>query len=457
MNQVDVIVLGVGVAGEAVGGQLAEAGLEVLGIEAELVGGECPYWGCIPSKMMLRAAHMLVEARRIDGIAGHADVTPDWAPVAARIRAEATDNWDDTVAVDRFVGKGGRFVRGRARIVSPTQVEVDGTVYEARRGLVISCGTTASIPPIPGLADTPFWTNREAISTETLPASLVVIGGGAIGAELGQAFARFGVDVTIIEAAPHVLPPEDPEVAQLLADALAEDGVRVIAGAGVTGVSHDGSEFSVAVDGHEPVTGERLLIATGRRPNLDAASWAALGLDGRPGFLPVGDDLRVVDGVWAAGDIAGKGAFTHVATYHAAIVVRQILGQDGPLADHTALPRVTFTDPEIGSVGLSETQARAQGLDVIAGSAPVEATSRGWLHKAGNAGIIKLIVDPATDTLVGAASAGPSGGEILGALTVAVHGRVPVTTLESMIYAYPTFHRGIQDAIHDLRRRQASS
>lgn len=190
---------------------------------------------------------------------------------------------------------------------------------------------------------------------------------------------------------------------------------------------------------------------------MAADDWASLGLTGRAGFLPVDDRLRVSDGVWAVGDITGKGAFTRVATYQDDIVVRDILGREGPPADYRALPRVTFTDPEVGAVGLTEKLARAQGLDVAIGSAQIPSTSRGWIHKAGNSGLIKLIVDAPTDTVVGAVSAGPAGGEVLGALCVAVHARVPVSQLESMIYAYPAFHRGIQDAIRDLRSNQAST
>lgn len=448
----EAVVLGMGVGGESVAGQLADAGIHVIGIEAELVGGECPYWGCIPSKMMLRAANLLAEARRIPGMAGASIVTPDWAPVAERIRREATDTWDDTVAVDRFTGKGGRFYRGRARILSPHGVRLeDGTVIEATRGLVIATGTAASIPPIPGLEDTPYWTNREAIATETVPESLIVIGGGAIGCELGQAFARFGSAVTIVEAADHVLPPEDPEVARLLAEALTEEGIRLMEGAAVTGIEHNGDGFTVHLESGGPQVAEKVLVATGRRPRMASDDWEALGLTGRPGYLPVDERLRVADGVWAVGDITGKGAFTHVATYQADIVARDILGTPGPAADYAALPRVTFTDPEIGSVGLSETQARAEGRTVTVGSALIPHTSRGWIHKAGNSGVIKIIVDPATDTIIGAASAGPTGGEVLGALSIAVHAQVPVSQLESMIYAYPTFHRGLQDAIRDLR------
>src|SRR5919106_6481765 len=186
-QQVDVVVIGMGVGGEAVAGQLAEAGLAVVGIENKLVGGECPYWGCVPTKMMIRAANLIAETRRVDGMAGHAEVTPDWEPVAARIRDEATDNWNDQVAVDRFEGKGGRFVRGRGRLTGVGTVEVDGATYEARRGIVLATGTAPVIPRIDGLAGTPYWTNREAVEAKTLPASMLVLGGGAVGLELAQA------------------------------------------------------------------------------------------------------------------------------------------------------------------------------------------------------------------------------------------------------------------------------
>lgn len=450
----DVVVVGMGVGGEAVAGQLADAGLDVVGIEAELVGGECPYWACIPSKMMLRAAHLLADAHRIPGMAGDIDgVTPDWALVAERIRTEATDDWDDTVAVDRFTDKGGRFLRGRARILGLRRVELPGTgVIEARRGIVLATGTTPSAPPVPGLADTPYWTNREAVSTEHLPASLIILGGGVVGCELGQAYARFGVEVTIVEAADRLISQEEPEASRLMAEALEADGVRLLLGARASKVSHADASFSLEVEGREtPVTGERLLVATGRRPAVDEQTWRALGLDGDPGPLPVDDRLRVADGVWAVGDVTGRGAFTHVATYHADIAVRDILGHNGPAADHHAVPRVAFTDPEIGAVGLTEAQARDQGIRVGTGSADVPSTARGWLHKAGNAGVIKVVADLDRDILVGALAAGPAGGEVLGALAVAVHARVPLDTLDSMIYAYPTFHRGIQDALRDLR------
>ena len=230
-DSVDVIVIGMGVAGEAVAGSLASEGLSVIGVESQLVGGECPYWGCIPSKMMIRAAHTLAETRRVEGLAGTATATPSWAPVAQRIREEATDDWNDKVAVDRFVEQGGHFVRGRARIVGPGRVDVDGRVIEARRGVVLATGTVPSVPPVPGLDQTPFWTNREAVATTTLPESLIVLGGGAIGLELAQVFARFGVAVTVVEVADRLLAAEEPEASSVVHDALVEDGLSVHVGA----------------------------------------------------------------------------------------------------------------------------------------------------------------------------------------------------------------------------------
>ncbi|WP_434614625.1 dihydrolipoyl dehydrogenase family protein [Arthrobacter sp. A5] len=420
-----------------------------MGIEGRLVGGECPYYGCIPSKMMIRAGNSLAEGRRIRGLAGDADVRPDWAPVAERIRSEATDNWDDTVAVDRFTGKGGRFVRGRGKITGPRTVTAGGQEFTARRAIVINTGTEPMIPPIPGLADVPYWTNREAIAASEVPESLIVIGGGAIGAELAQAFARFGTRVSVLEAAPGLLPPEEPEAGKLLGDVLRGEGVDVHVGARIQSVHHSAGTFRVDVGG-STLTASRLLVATGRTTNLDALAVAALGLDPVAGFLDPDVHMRIADGVYAIGDITGKGAFTHVSMYQAAIAVGHILGQDPGPAEYHAVPRVTFTDPEIGSVGMTEAQARGKGLNVRVGLTDLATSARGWLHKSGNQGFIKLVEDADRGVLVGATSAGPAGGEVLSSLTLAVHARIPVSTLRRMIYAYPTFHRAIDDALDGL-------
>src|SRR5580700_10429076 len=215
-HEFDVVVIGMGPGAEYVAEELAKAGVPVAAVEERLVGGECPYWGCVPSKMMIRAANLLAEGRRIPGMAGACVISPNWAPVAKRIRDEATDNWDDMVAADRFTDLGGTLLRGHARITAPGEVTVGGDVLRARRGIVIGTGTAPAIPPIDGLAGTPCWTNREAVETEDVPRSLLILGGGAIGAELGQVFARFGSSVTIIEAMPRLLPLEEPEAGELL-------------------------------------------------------------------------------------------------------------------------------------------------------------------------------------------------------------------------------------------------
>ncbi len=471
-DQADVVVLGMGPGGEDVAGRLAEAGLSVVGIEARLLGGECPYWGCVPSKMMIRAADLLAEGTRIPGMSGTSSVAPDWRPVARRIRDEATDNWDDKVAVDRFTGKGGRFIRGRARLTGTAEVAVQTAgqrrAIRARSAIVIATGTQPSIPPIDGLAGTPYWTNREAIETEEVPGSLIVLGGGGTGVELAQVFARFGARVTVVEAADRLLPMDEPQASAMLADVFGHDGIAVMTGASVAGVSHDGQRFHLTLSGGERLSADRLIVATGRKTGLAALGVDVIGLDPGARAIEVDDRMRVIQrdgtgsrrgsglvdegpGLWAVGDVTGKGAFTHVSLYQAGIAVRDILGLGGPAADYHALPRVTFTDPEIGMVGITEAQAASQGMAVRTGFTRVPSTTRGWIHKAGNDGFIKLVEDTGRGVLVGATSAGPWGGEVLGALAVAVHGQIATERLAQMIFAYPTFHRGIEDALRDLR------
>jgi pyruvate/2-oxoglutarate dehydrogenase complex dihydrolipoamide dehydrogenase (E3) component len=454
-SQADVVVVGLGPGGEDAAGRLAESGLEVVGVDGGLVGGECPYWGCVPSKMMIRAANLLAEARRLPGMAGSATVAPDWAPVAKRIRDEATDNWDDRVAVERLERRGARFVRGWARLSGPRQVEVNGEILEARRAVLLDTGAAPWAPPIPGLAEVAYWTNRDAVETERLPESLVVLGGGAIGAELGQVFARFDVDVSVVEVAPRLLPPEEPEAGALLASVFAEEGIAVHTGAAITSVGHDRGGVTLELEDAAPVSGERLLVATGRRPDLVALGVASVGLDEQARALPVDGHMRVTDGLWAIGDATGLGAFTHMSMYEAAIAVDDILGRPGPPAQYHAVPRVTFTDPEIGSVGLSEAAAGQAGLEVRTGTSQIPSSARGWIHKAGNAGFIKLVEDTRRGVLVGATSAGPAGGEVLGLLTLAVHAAVPTAELARMIYAYPTFHRAVEDALRALHSSTA--
>jgi len=452
-ERAEVIVLGMGPGSEDVAGRLAESGLDVVGIDAELVGGECPYWGCVPSKMMIRAADLLAEGRRVPGMAGESRIDPDWSVVATRIRQEATDDWDDTVAVRRFEDKGGRFVRGWGRLEGPRRVAVDGEVYEASRAVVVGTGSRTWTPPVAGLADTPYWTNRDAIEALEVPPTLGVLGGGAIGVELAQVFHRFGSAVTVLEAGPRLVGPEEPESSSLLAEVFTDEGIDVRTGVTIESVHHDGHRFTVTLAGGPPVVVDQLLVAAGRRPDLVQLNASAVGVDESARSLPVDDHLRVVgaEGLWAVGDVTGKGAFTHVSMYQADIVVRDILGQEVVPADYRAVPRVTFTDPEIGSVGMSEHDAHQAGLSVRVGTAQVPSSTRGWIHKAGNRGFVKLVEDADRGVLVGATSVGPWGGEVLGLLSLAVHAEVPTRSLRHMIYAYPTFHRAVEAAVRDLQ------
>ena len=449
-EQVDVVVIGMGVGGEEVAGRLSEAGLLVVGVEAGLVGGECPYWGCIPTKMMVRAAGVVAEVGRAEFIAGLARIEPDWGLVAHRIRSEATDSWDDKVAVDRFVGKGGRFVRGRAVISAVGEVTVGDEVFSPRRGIVVATGTLPAVPDVPGLGGTPYWTNRDAVKVERPPASLLVMGGGAVGLELGQVFARFGTKVTVVEAADRLLPGEEPEAGHLVAEVFTGEGVDVRVGTAVEGVRHDGSGFVVDLVDAARVEAERLLVATGRGTDLAGLGVDLYGVDAGARAVPTDEWLRAAEGLWAVGDVTGHGAFTHVAMYQAGVVVRDILGEAGPPASYHAVPRVTFTDSEVGGVGVTEEAAHAARVPVRVGVAQVPSSARGWIHQAGNDGFVKLVEDADRGVLVGATAVGPHGGEVLGALAVAVRAGVPTATLRNMIYAYPTFHRAIEDALRDL-------
>lgn len=448
-QEVDIVVIGLGPGGEHLAGTLAEAGLAVAAVESRLVGGECPYYACVPTKMMVRAAGLLAEARRIPGMAGDASIRPDWTPVADRIRAEATDSWDDKVAADRLTGKGVTLARGHGAITAPREVTVGDRVFRARRGIVLSTGTAPAAPPIDGLSDLPFWTNREIVQVTEVPSSLLVLGGGVVGVEMAQVFARFGSRVTIVEAADRLLLNEEPESSELIQDVFRNEGLDVRTGVKVTGASHENGRFTLYL-GDGSATADRLLVATGRRPNLKDLGLDTVGLDENARAIEIDEHMRAADGVWAIGDITGKGAFTHMSMYQATTAARDILGEPGPPALYRAVPRVTFTDPEIASVGLTEAQARDKNLTIRTATAPIPESARGWIHKTGNEGFIKLIEDAERGTIVGATAAAPSGGEIISALALAVHAEIPTKTLREMIYAYPTFHRTLETALADL-------
>ncbi len=452
-EDVDVVVLGLGPGGETAAGLLGRE-LDVVGVEMHLVGGECPFYGCVPSKMMIAAAHGLGAARHASGRAGRVEVEPDLAPVAARVHEEAVHHWDDTAFVQRLEKNGARLLRGRGRFVAPRRVLVtaaDGTttLLRARRGVVLNTGTVPAVPPVGGLAETPYWTNREVFAIDSAPASMAVLGGGPIGVELAQMFARFGTAVTLIEVAPRVLGPEEPEAAPIVADALTADGVQLFEGCDLRSVSWADGTFHLDLGG-SPHAVERLLVATGRQLNTDDLGLDTVGVEpGEGGTLPTDERLRVADGLWAVGDITGHGAFTHVSNYQARIVVRDALGQeDGPWADYRAVPRVTYADPEVGAVGMTEQQALDAGLSVHVSTADLGA--RGWLEE--REGLVKLVADADAGHLVGATVVGPPGGEVLSMLVTAVQQRTPVADLKHTMFAYPTWHRAIEAALHRLGR-----
>ena len=447
----DVVVLGVGPGGEYAARKLAEAGLDVVAVDEALVGGECPFWGCTPSKLMVRPADLLAEVHRADRLAGDATVRPDWSLVAARIR-EANHDWTDHHHVAPLEEAGVTVVRGHGRLDGPgvVRVERDGgsAVLRAARGVLLNTGTSPLRLPVDGLEATPYWTNREAMKVTEVPERLVVVGGGPNGLELAQVFARYGARVTLLEAADHIAPHEEPEAGAALAAVLRDEGIDVREGVEIERVDHDGT-FHVRVGG-ETLEADQLLVAAGRSPNLGDVGLETVGLDPEADTVEVDEHLRAGERLWAVGDITGKGAFTHVSRYQAAGAVADILGLDGPPADYRAVSRVTFTDPEVASVGMSEQQARDAGLRVRVGLAQVERSARGWLHGPGTTGIVKVVEDADRGVLVGATVVAPYGGEVVGLLVTAVHGEVPVARLRTMHYAYPTFHRTVEAALKRL-------
>jgi len=459
MTEFDVVCLGGGVAGEAVAVGLRNSGLTLAVVERELVGGECPYWGCVPSKTLLRSGETLTEAARARLLAAsRVEWTVDFPKVSRRVLWMARD-LDDSRPAAAMLETGARLFRGDGKLVDLRTVSVGPTQLIARRAVVIANGGTAAIPPIRGLDTIEYWTNRQAAIPAELPASLAILGGGAIGIELGQAFARLGSKVTVIEAGPTFLALEEPEAGAALRPHLEADGITLLLGDPCIGVEKQSAgpprKGSVVVHlrSGTAVSADRLLVATGRRPNEEA--WRATGLaQTERGWLKVdAETLEARPGVFGAGDVTGLGGFTHLAYYHGHVVARRLRGVDAR-ADHTAVPRVTFTDPEVASVGLSEAAARASGVDVVVATADPAETARGHIHDF-HRGALKLVGDRARGALIGATLVTPRAGEIVGELVLAIKLGTPLKTLADVIHPFPAFNRVLDGALDELAEKVA--
>jgi pyruvate/2-oxoglutarate dehydrogenase complex dihydrolipoamide dehydrogenase (E3) component len=452
-QEFDVVCLGGGVAGEAIAHGLEGSRLSVAVVERELVGGECPYWGCVPSKTFLRSGETLTEALRARTLAAsRVEWDVDFPKVSKRVLWMARD-FDDSRPAKALEATGAKLFRGAGTMVDLRTVEVGGEQLVARKAVVVANGGTAAIPPIEGLDKVQYWTNRQAAAPRELPRRLVVLGGGAVGVELAQAFARVGSKVTVVEAAPRFLGLEEPEAGAALLPHLKEDGIDVLVGDACVAVEMQAADVVLHLKSGAVVAGDRLLVATGRRPNFEA--WKPAGLtQTEKGWLKVdAATLEARDGIYGAGDITGIGGFTHLAYYHGQIVARRLRGEDAR-ADHTAVPRVTYTDPEVASVGLSEEAARGLGLDVAVVTTDPGEAARGYIHDF-HGGALKLVADAKSGVLVGATLVTPRAGEVIGELVLALKVATPVSTLADVIHPYPAFNRVLGAAFGELASKVA--
>ena len=459
----DVVVLGAGSAGKWIAGDLAQSGGSVALIEPLRVGGECPYVACIPSKAMLRSAHVREQARHLAGlgaVAAPLALDPDQAAYGAAVRRRdhLSHYQDDSAAAAAIVDRGVSLMRGTGHITGPGRVTVAGQEI-GYRDLVVATGSGPAIPPIDGLAGVPAWTSDQALTAPEYPASVIIAGAGAVGCELAQAYAGFGVLVTMIEPGEHVASDEDGAVAGHLAAVLQSGGVIIRTGTGIARVrtGPDGGVRAELEDG-SVAEAERFILAAGREPATGGIGLDALGVTPLPsGALSVDEHCRVTgqEHVWAAGDVTGIAPYTHGANYQARVVIDNLLGGRAT-ADYRAIPRVIYTEPPVAGVGLTERKAREAGLDVDTATMDLSHLAR-VATDGSAAGLLVLVADRARGVLVGASAVGPAADDWITEAGVAIRGEVPLAVLADVVHPFPTFAQAYEVPMRELASRQAAS
>jgi dihydrolipoamide dehydrogenase len=442
----DVVVLGGGPGGEVAVNTLLKAGRRVALVECDVVGGECTNWGCIPTKTLLRPPEVRGMADRAAGVA-----TPalDWPRLAA-YRDYMVSNHDDSARIARYEARGVTVVKERGRLAGPGRVETDELVLEAD-AVIVATGSEAVVPPIPGLEEAGYWTNREATDLTEIPRSAVVIGGGAVGIELAQFLARFGSRVAIVQGAERLAEREDPRIGDLLAEILTEDGIDLRLGAHAAGVRVDADERVVELSDGSEARGEVVLVATGRRPRTADIGLETVGIEATRRGIEVDDRCRAADGVWAIGDVTGVAMFTHVAKYQGRIASACIIGREEVRADYRAIPRVTFTNPEVAAVGLSEADARAAGIDVATATVELpETVARAYTYEENPRGVLGVIADAERGVLVGAWAVAPLASEWIHQAVLAIRAEIPTWVLRDTIAQFPSFSEAFGAALRQL-------